>query len=53
VKARIERTPGTRVALVKSSGGVFEIEREGHLVFSKKASGRFPSDTEVEALAGA
>lgn len=35
--------------LVKSSGGVFEISADGKLVFSKKATGRFPTDDEVRA----
>lgn len=33
--------------LVKSSGGVFEIEYKGDLIFSKKKLGRFPTDTEI------
>jgi selT/selW/selH-like putative selenoprotein len=33
--------------LVQSHGGVFEVERDGQLLFSKKASGRFPTDGEV------
>jgi selT/selW/selH-like putative selenoprotein len=32
---------------VKSSGGVFEVFRDGVLVFSKKALGRFPDDEEI------
>ncbi len=39
--------------LVKSGGGVFEITVNGTLAFSKKASGRFPEDSEVDALAAA
>ncbi len=35
--------------LVKGSGGVFEVEVEGDLVYSKKAEGRFPEPGEVEA----
>jgi selT/selW/selH-like putative selenoprotein len=37
------------VELVKSGGGVFEISTDGKLVFSKKATGRFPTDDEVRA----
>ena len=33
--------------LVQSSGGVFEVEYKGSLIFSKKESGRFPQDEEV------
>ncbi|MBI1775182.1 MAG: SelT/SelW/SelH family protein [Proteobacteria bacterium] len=38
---------------MKSSGGVFEISVDGKLAFSKKKTGRFPTDEEVAALAGA
>ncbi len=33
-----------------SHGGVFEVSAEGRLVFSKKASGRFPDEGEVVEL---
>jgi len=33
--------------LIKSSGGVFEVEDRGTLIFSKKELGRFPADYEV------
>jgi len=36
--------------LVESSGGVFEIEYGGKLLFSKKKVGRFPEHTEVVDL---
>jgi selT/selW/selH-like putative selenoprotein len=51
--AQIKRAKGVEVDLVKSSGGVFEVYRDGQLVFSKKSTGRFPhSDSEViDALA--
>jgi selenoprotein W-related protein len=39
------------VELVESSGGVFEVSRDGKLLFSKKQLGRFPTDAEVDALA--
>jgi selenoprotein W-related protein len=38
------------VELVESSGGVFEVSRDGKLLFSKKQLGRFPTDEEVDAL---
>ena len=37
--------------MVKSSGGVFEISLDGDLVYSKKATGRFPQWKEVESIA--
>ena len=33
--------------LVASGGGVFEVEVDGSLVFSKRAEDRFPDDGEV------
>ena len=38
---------GIHCELIKSGGGVFEIELNGELIFSKKAKGRFPEDREV------
>jgi selT/selW/selH-like putative selenoprotein len=36
----------------KSGGGVFEIAVDGRLAFSKKATGRFPTDQEVISAIG-
>ena len=41
---------GAEVALVKSSGGVFEVTADGTLVFSKRSLGRFPESGELEGL---
>ena len=38
------------VELVKGRGGVFEITVDGALAFSKKTSGRFPTDDEVRSM---
>ena len=38
------------VTLIAGSGGVFEIVRDGELLFSKKKLGRFPTDEEVDQL---
>jgi selT/selW/selH-like putative selenoprotein len=35
--------------LIASGGGVFEVEVDGQLVFSKKALDRFPTEGEVAA----
>ena len=41
MEARIvEEFPGTRVTLVESGGGVYEVKVDGELVYSKKATGR-------------
>jgi selT/selW/selH-like putative selenoprotein len=39
--------PAAQVSLKRSGGGVFEITVDGRLAYSKKATGRFPSDEEV------
>jgi selenoprotein W-related protein len=35
------------LTLVPSTGGVFDISRDGNLIFSKKLSGRFPEPDEI------
>ena len=40
----------TQLSLIPSDGGVFEITRNDHLIFSKKKEGRFPEIDEVFAL---
>ena len=37
--------------LVASGGGVFEVELDGDLIFSKKKEGRFPDEGEIVKLA--
>lgn len=44
--------PAAQVSLRKSGGGVFEITVDGSLAYSKKATGRFPSDEEVRRTLG-
>ena len=48
---RFSKIDGAEIELVKGGGGVFEISRDGVPLFSKKASGRFPEEAEVEAMA--
>ena len=38
---------GVKPKLIKSDGGVFEIEIDGKNVFSKKETGRFPEHEEI------
>jgi len=45
--AELEETTQESSELIQSSGGVFEIEYKGKLIYSKKASGRFPDEGEV------
>ena len=46
----MEKKYGAEVELVPGVGGVFEITVDGQLAFSKKQTGRFPTDEEVEAI---
>jgi selenoprotein W-related protein len=41
---------GAEVSLIEGAGGVFEIVRDGELLFSKKQTARFPEDTEIDAI---
>ncbi len=47
-----ERYPDATVRLIESSGGVFEVQVDGVLVFSKKALGRHAEPGEVVRLIG-
>lgn len=44
---------GAEVELVPGVGGAFEITADGRLVFSKKQTGRFPTDEEIDAIGSA
>jgi selT/selW/selH-like putative selenoprotein len=45
--AEIKKATGVAPTLTKSSGGVFEVTVNGTLVYSKKATKRFPKKGEV------
>jgi selenoprotein W-related protein len=45
-----ERYPEATVRLIESSGGLFEVQADGNLVFSKKALGRHAEPGEVVRL---
>ena len=45
----MEQNYGAEVELVPGVGGVFEITVDGQLKFSKKQTGRFPTDDEIVA----
>lgn len=45
-----ERFPEATVRLIESSGGLFEVQVDGNLVFSKKALGRHAEPGEVVRL---
>jgi selT/selW/selH-like putative selenoprotein len=48
----LKREPSAQVDLRRSSGGVLEIKVDGRLAYSKKATGRFPTDEEIVAGLG-
>lgn len=39
-----------RVSLVPATGGMFEIRLDGAVLFSRKATGRFPESKEIKQL---
>jgi len=45
--AELETRLQASAELLQSSGGVFEVSRDGQLIFSKKALGRFPAPGEI------
>ena len=45
--ALIKEKTGVEATLKRSSGGVFEVSVDQHLIFSKKKEGRFPEDEEI------
>ena len=48
----LAKMPSAKIHLRKSGGGVFEITIDGRLAYSKKATGRFPTDEELLATLG-
>ena len=36
-----------KIEFIKSSGGVFEVTKDGELIFSKSREGRFPETEEI------
>jgi len=47
--AAIKRQHGAEATLIKGDNGVFEVQLDGRLIFSKKTAGRFPSHEEILA----
>jgi len=43
---------GHEAELVRGDNGIFDVVRDGEIVFSKHVSGRFPEESEVIALLG-
>lgn len=45
--AAVKDATGAAVQLVQSSGGVFDVEVNGQLIYSKHETGRFPKHSEI------
>jgi selT/selW/selH-like putative selenoprotein len=43
----IRKRYGIQVKLIESSKGAFEVRKDRKLIFSKKAMGRFPEESEI------
>ena len=41
---------GCKASLIRGDNGVFDVVRDGELLFSKHAEGRFPEEAEILAL---
>jgi selenoprotein W-related protein len=48
----IQQNHNVTPELVPGRGGVFEVELDGKLIFSKKNEGRFPEDSEILSQLG-
>jgi hypothetical protein len=48
--ADLEKAFDASSDLIQGSGGIFEVERDGQLLFSKKSVNRFPEQGEVESI---
>ena len=45
--AEVKKARSVETALIKGSGGQFEVALDGQLIFSKKKQGRFPEVQEI------
>ena len=50
MSAEIEKATGEKVTLVGGGGGIFEIRRDGGVIWKKERSGHFPADGEAAKL---
>jgi len=50
LEAELKEKFTANIRLIPSSGGVFEVEADGNLLFSKKRLGRFPEEGEITGL---
>lgn len=52
MSAEITEKTGEQVQLVAGGGGIFEIRRDGEIIWKKERSGHFPEPGEAAALFG-
>ncbi|NNE90688.1 MAG: hypothetical protein HKN23_03495 [Verrucomicrobiales bacterium] len=52
MSAEITEKSGEPVTLVSGAGGIFEIRREGEVIWKKQRSGHFPEPGEAADLFG-
>jgi selT/selW/selH-like putative selenoprotein len=45
-----QRFKDAKVKLIEGSGGAFEVQKDGQLIFSKMREGRFPEYTEIFSM---
>jgi selenoprotein W-related protein len=50
--ARIEQNHEITPELIPGRGGIFDVEVDGKLIFSKHDEGRFPEDSEILSQIG-
>lgn len=50
MSAEIKAATGEDATLVGGRGGIFEIRRDGEVLYSKASTGRFPNPGEAAAL---
>ena len=48
--ATIKQTTGSEPKLIRGDDGIFDVRRDGELVFSKHETGRFPEEDEILKL---
>ena len=53
MKAKLEQHGHSDIDIAPGKSGQFDVTIDGKLAFSKYQTGRFPTDDEVDALAGA
>jgi selT/selW/selH-like putative selenoprotein len=50
LEAALRQELGITAALIQGDRGVFDVRADGELVFSKKKTGRFPTNAEIVDL---